>query len=252
MYKISDYPEIQNNFYLTGKNCGASKKLLGNVSILTVFVKQRENDWSEDTKNRYYKCMRNATAWLEKEAKRYGARLKINCVHLETSVSERADARKGFELLKNYFHTSSMQKLHTYYEQSLNVDEIPIIIAFEREGRSFAYKQCSCQKETVQEQTVIFFNKNSRWMAETIAHELLHQFGAADYYYPDSVKAIARRYFGKSLMLDLDSPVLDDLSAYVVGWKDTISAASYWFLRETNWMTMERSDREIDLQWKSS
>ena len=61
--------------------------------------------------------------------------------------------------------------------------------------------------------------------SDTVAHETLHLFGAEDYYYPDSRKALAKQVYPTDIMLcamsDLAYFTLDSYTAYCVGWTDT-------------------------------
>ena len=85
----------------------------------------------------------------------------------------------------------------------------------------------------------------------TIAHELLHQFGAIDFYFPREIEAIAKKYIGDSIMCNSSVDTVDDLTAYLVGWKDTVSENSYLFLKETMWMSAERFKEAKKSEWKS-
>ena len=65
-----------------------------------------------------------------------------------------------------------------------------------------------------------------------LTHELFHQFGAIDLYNQEGVEKVALKYFPNSDMLTV-SHVIDDLTAYLVGWTDTLSAKAQKFLKET-------------------
>lgn len=251
MYKISDYPQIQNNFFLSGRNVGASKKLVGNVNLLTVFLKRFSTDWSDSMKDRYYACVREATELLMCEAKKYGVSLNIKCFHLETSVSPTSSPMDGFNLVKDYFREKTMEGIQKHYENRMGVDEVPIILAFNETGRSFTYKKNEKELYDTQEISVVFFeeNESSVLVKRTIAHELLHQFGAIDFYFPSEIKEIAKKYIGDSIMREGSALTVDDLTAYLIGWKDTISANSYWFLKETMWMNATRFQNAKRIEW---
>ena len=251
MYKISDYPQIQNNFFLGGRNTGASRKLVGDVNVVTVFLKRRPTDWSGSVKTLYYSTINNALNLLMKEATKYGVSLNLKPLYLETTVPADVDSHKGYDIVKDYFHRSTMEELQSYYESNMGVDEVPIILAFEGEDISFAFKDNANLNYKSQELSVIFFNRNDdlTYKKHTIAHELLHQFGAIDYYYPKSVTDVAKKYLHNSIM-GIGSHVVDDFTAYLIGWKDTISAGTYWFLKETMWMNGQRYAEEVRNEWK--
>jgi hypothetical protein len=60
--------------------------------------------------------------------------------------------------------------------------------------------------------------------AATIAHEILHLFGAEDYYTPNARKALANKTYPKDIMLEARDDVskndIGDLTAYSIGWTD--------------------------------
>ncbi len=250
MYKISDYPQIQGNFFLSGRNAGASKKLLGNVDLLTVLLKRSRDDWSAQTQNGYYAAVKEAAELIMKEAARYGASLRIRSFHLETTVSPTASPKDGCALVKDYFHKDTVAELQEHYKKTMKADAIPVILAFNEAGRSFAFKKNTAESFDTQEISVLFFKDGGdpTDTRHTIAHELLHQFGAIDYYFPEEVKRTAQKYIGDSIM-GIGKPVVDDLTAYLIGWKDTVSANSYWFLKETMWVNAEKFNEAKTKQW---
>jgi hypothetical protein len=194
--------------------------------------------------------MKQVASFLESEARRYGAYLKINDLYLETEVPYNANPHSGFSLVKDYFHSSDMESLQEYYEARMNVNEVPIILAFNESGRSFAFKKNLNDRYNTQETSVVFFENDEgpEYYKKTIVHELLHQFGAIDYYYPKAVTETAKKYLYNSIM-GIGQPVVDDFTAYLIGWKDTISANTYWFLKETMWMNAERYEEELRKEW---
>ena len=62
--------------------------------------------------------------------------------------------------------------------------------------------------------------------SDTIAHELLHLFGAEDFYYPESREALAKEVYPEDIMLcdmpDLDHFTLGEYTAYTLGWTDSV------------------------------
>ena len=49
--------------------------------------------------------------------------------------------------------------------------------------------------------------------------------------------------------MGIGKPVVDDFTAYIIGWKDTISANTYWFLKETMWMNDKEFQKALDDAW---
>ncbi len=247
MYRVEDYPQIQGNYFLAGKGAGPSSRLRGDVAILSCFMRRSPNDFSETTRNQYYMEAHKAIAALEKEAKRYGIPLKIKGYHFTIDVPPNANPRDGFNLAKKFFSMDSVVQAQLNYEAHLNMDEAPFLFIFDEDNRSFAWKQ-SEYTSYVNELSVIFKNR-TKFSCDTIVHELLHQFGAADLYFPETIRTCADKYLGPSIM-GMQGKKVDDLTAYLIGWKDTISANTYHFLKETMWMTKERYEQAIADEWK--
>ncbi len=249
MYSISDFPEIKNNFYLGSRNAGPSKKFCGKVAIITVFAKQKPDDWLPSEKKKYFSEMNKSTALLMKEAKRYGAYLEIKKYEAEISLPANANPSRGFQLIKEEFCRSTMNELQYHYEKEFGVNEAVFILAFNRNARSFAHESSTPYSNT-DEISIIFFDPSVRKeCAHTISHEVLHQFGAQDYYYPEMVTQAAKYCFKQSIM-GLGGDVVDDLTAYLIGWKNTISEMSYTFLKSTMWMTVEKYNKALEAEWK--
>ena len=82
----------------------------------------------------------------------------------------------------------------------------------------------------------------------TIAHEMLHPFGADDLYFPydtDTARAeLAKEYFPDDIMLRVD-PLLSTLTigaytAYKVGWTDSLDPKYEVFLAEGSASEIQR------------
>ena len=249
MYRPEDYPQIRDHLYLKGRGKGASKVLTGKVALITVYMSRKSSDWSESVRDAYVRSVWTAIEALQKEAVRYGASLSITPYHFDHTVSPKADPHDKFNLIKDRFDVTTMEQLQTKYEKHLGVDEAIFVLAFDGEGRSFASRQKS--NGPVDEISVVFIDssRSENSMAYTIAHELLHQFGAADYYFPGEMESLATRYFGKTIMNDHGCLSVDELTAYLVGWTDTVTAYGWWFMKESMWLTEEVWQKALDDIW---
>ena len=190
---------------------------------------------------------------LMSEANRYGASLQIKGCHLEMNVSPKASPRDGFSLVVDNFRSKTVEQLQEYYKERKGIDSIPLILAFNEAGRCFSYSRNNKRKGDVQEISVVFYegNKMPEVLSRAIAHEVLHQFGAIDFYFPQEVESIAKKYIGSSIMGGSSSLTVDDLTAYLVGWKDTVSASSYEFLRDTMWVNEACDEAAKHKEWFS-
>lgn len=250
MYYIESYPELKCNFFLAGRDAGASRKLRNKVALLTVFLKRKPGDWPEARKEAFFAAINHSEDFLTGEAQRYGAPLEMSGYYFETEVPEDADPKSGFDLIKDYFQASDMESLQRTYEESLHVNEAVFLLLFDSGGRSFAVKEDKCDGYASQELSVIFFvGSDEEELSFAITHELLHQFGAVDFYFPKQVRQTAEKYLPDSVMCSRCNTV-DDLTAYLVGWKNTVSSNALWFLRDTMWITPKVYSDLLSEEWK--
>lgn len=246
MHRPEIDPAVKNNYYLGGKNCGACRALRGKVGIFTCFLITDPADFSEKTRQQYYGVMNEAVRWLETEAKKRGASLELVPYQFTIETGPLKPGWLGFHTIKNYFNATSMEALQKHYEQKMGLDDVVFLLAVDKQDRSYAYQQ---ERGTpVNECSTIFRDRNGYHMF-TIIHELLHQFGAADLYFPDRVHTVARRC-GLAGVMTGESFAMDDLTAYLVGWSDTVSHKAYQFLKETMWVTKELRTKSLSEQWR--
>lgn len=250
MYKLGN--DVKDNFYLGARGVGASKKLLGNVEILSVFISEEKGEWPSLQKNGYFSAIKKASDFLMREAKRYGATLNITGSHFDTTIPSGTNHKDGYEIVKDFFNRDTVQEAQEYYENKGDFDETPFILVFNKRGRSFARKRNVNAQYDAEEISVVYYDKTNRDenAVAVIVHELLHQFGATDFYFPSRVKKVATKYIGKSIMTSYDDLHIDDLTAYLIGWKDTISRDSYQFLKDTMWMNKREYYKAVDDEWK--
>lgn len=244
---IESYEKIKDSFFLQSRNVGASKKLVGKVGLITVYGRKTNQCWSEKSKREYELTLERTKKFLESEAKRYGAVLHIDFYYLDVNLDENFDRFRCFEFIKKELGGNTMEQIQCSFERFYKVDEAPVIVAYDEVGRSSAVMQRSAIYSR-NEISSIFKNSNG-FSYTTIAHEILHQFGAADYYFPQKIEKIAKKYFPNSVMGN-GTNIVDELTAYLVGWTDVISKDAYAFLNDTMWYTEQRHNEELEKEWK--
>jgi hypothetical protein len=119
MYRVEDYPEIQNNFFLKSRAIGASRKLCGKIGIITCFMKRRGSDFSDRVKNQYYAELNAAIDWLKSEALRYGRKLEIDHFHYDIDVPANAEPKDDYKLIKSFLNSESMDSTQSYLENKM-------------------------------------------------------------------------------------------------------------------------------------
>ncbi len=225
---------VKDHWWLRCRDTGPSRKLLGKVHIYVVFVECKDSHWSEAYKSTYKTGMREAIRRLTEEAASYGVKLELDYAMFDMAVPSTYTG-DPMDYWKIYFCRNSIQELQDHYESKYGYRETPFMFIFNLEGRSYAYCDKNDDGWITNEMSVIY----RPFSAHAIMHELLHQFGARDYYFPEWVAEIARHYFPDSVMLSSSGMKVDDLTAYLVGWQDTISVQSYWLLQRTLGLTWE-------------
>lgn len=248
MYRIEDCPEILANYYLSGRSRGSSLKLCGKVMIISCLLKRSEGEFDQRAVFQYFEELNRACEMLEREARRLDAELSFENRHFNIDLPPTVDPRKGFSLLKNFLTLKTTKQAKQYYGPRFGADETPFILVFDEWNRSFSWEQTKFNKRYVNEVSVIFRDQHAfSW--RTIAHELLHQYGAVDFYFPDETQRCADACLGESIM-GYHGERVDDLTAYLVGWTDILSDGAYRFLKETMWMTYERNMQEMSRTWE--
>ena len=53
MYRVENYPQIKDNFYLKARNVGASRILNGDIEVIICYMKTKPTDFSKTTKAQF-------------------------------------------------------------------------------------------------------------------------------------------------------------------------------------------------------
>lgn len=241
-------------------DAGSCYRLEGNPYVITIFLDDDVSCWPEDKALAYLQqvvipgqkfIQDNAAAWnveLEFENGYYASYghperpVKYDGVvetlmdgNYSKDILEQAALSLGFD---------SAQHMNERLQDFSGQDQIVYLLMLNKGGRS--YSMCYSRsnfavntRDQALEYCVIFtgFTDTSGDTAsDTIAHEMLHLFGAQDYYMPDSRKALAAASYPEDIMLcampDLEYFSLGDLTAYGVGWHDNapevLSNPDWW------------------------
>lgn len=82
----------------------------------------------------------------------------------------------------------------------------------------------------------------------TFIHELLHLFGAEDFYYPPVVEKAADKWLPDSIMNE--GHTIDALTRVLVGWDTWLSGNAEGFLNDTKGVTEKELDEACAAEWK--
>ena len=227
--------ELHGNFFLQQKENGCCKSLTGSVAISVVMVSDSVSQWDEEAATNLKASLMTYTQDIINDAKAYETALSFRLNYYSVRVAEDltnvgAEANWQDTVLEKA-GLPPLDELHSSQTEKYFTKEAPVVFAFNRTGRSYA----SCGKNDF----VVLYNKDN---FDAFQHELSHVFGAKDFYYPESVKSVAETYLPNSIMCTGEE--VDPLTAYLIGWTDTLTDDVLQFLRQTNDCSQEYMDEE--------
>ena len=83
---------------------------------------------------------------------------------------------------------------------------------------------------------------------QTFLHELLHLFGAEDFYFPPAIEKAAEKWLPGSIMNGGDT--IDDLTRVLIGWDEHLSGNAECFLNDIRDVTEKEIDKACAAEWK--
>ena len=148
---------------------------------------------------------------------------------------------------------TAVAKLQNEFRKANGYDETPLLFVWNRDFRSSAHQSGSestarrvGEWATIALWDDIFKNPHGAW--RTLLHELLHLFGAEDFYYPAAIKTAAEKWLPGSIMNGGDS--IDDLTRVLIGWDDRLTSNAVDFLEATKHVTDKEVDEANRAEWK--
>lgn len=215
---------------LEDRDRGACGMLRGDIELTVVFLTVEGEPWTIEHLGGTIGSVTGAIATLHEEAAAHGVELNITPVYYSTTFHGDVDSENWFE--------NAIATIPEFAGQT-DWEDRPVLFALNIEGRSFARTGGSVREY------VIFYIEND---AGTVRHELLHLYGAEDFYFQEDVEAAAGEYFPDSVMLNSDyDSVVDPLTAYLVGWTDEPDAQATAFLNAIASLTNEEVEIARDL-----
>ncbi len=244
---ITDMDQDQKRPNYALGNC---RKLEGNPVVVLLFVDDRESTWTaEEVEAFTQEHVLVGLEFLEKQAKLWG-------VHLDFTVESYSTPFSGYELAydgvvnTNLFVGGSTKdvlgqaatdigcasdwELYSYYKSKHPDDDIIFLNLLNKAGISYARHAISTGYSAYSEHCVIFtdyLDGTGGSRASTVAHEILHLFGAEDFYTPSSREALALQQYPDDIMLlrfnEMDDHDLGDCTAFSVGWTNRVPSVCY-------------------------
>ena len=232
------------------ENKGICYDMKNDFYILFIFMDDDESHWNETSiSDFWHKNIESATAYLEKWANHYGHPIKIEKAYYATGVGNLNINYNGSviaDLFKENPGNQHMRQamtclgfedlnsLHQYMKNFSKKEQIAYVVAFNKPGISF----CTTDYEKVNgdyfKYCILFstYPTCEEGVDTGLVHEILHLFGAEDYYDPYQKlplrKVMAEKLCPNDIMLktytDIEYNEINEFTAYSVGWIDTLPA----------------------------
>ena len=194
---------------------GSARILRGRVAVGHLFVNEEDRFWTAAGMDHAMEVARQATRWLEAQARSHGAELQIEDLTLgSTRPGPRVPPTGGLP-------GRVMREALAFVGEARAAGGACLVLHLASIERSHARPDyLGCRRPEPVELCLV------RWDAppSVIAHELLHLFGGDDHYHcASAVERDAKRaLIGRSIMFDSDAPldrlVVDGVTAQCVGW----------------------------------
>lgn len=247
--------------YRKNYNCGNNKKLEGNITVHCFFVNDNDSkNWAVLWANWYVTTqIKQALDFLKAEAAKYGKTVNFipkyyldastpnNTTNIEYNKSysmkydgiidtDASDGNYTFNALDavaSNMGCNAAFNLNASLEYETGTENIFLIFA-NKQGRSYSNYSDDDGKLFTEHSIIFAYDLNrspetgipSGYTSLTIAHEILHCYGAEDFYAPDNRNQLACLYYPNDVMLKIYPPVSDgnigDLTAFQIGWTDTV------------------------------
>ncbi len=231
----SRVPEkYKDHYFLKDVGRGGCDTLTGSLLITFVFLDDSVSSWDEASKNEAMTTLKTHLEELKSDAASHGVNLEIK-YQFTKSTAPGADIYYG---MKSYSWDSDAFKAAGFsdpagtnnaLEAQYGVDDAPVIFLLNKDGRPYT-------------SSIGYGNNMTEYCVltntlEQFKHELFHCYGAVDYYFPEEVTDSAEKYFGLSVMQNSFEGTTDSLTAFIIGWEDTLDANAKGFLDDTDHLT---------------
>ena len=224
---------------------GTNKDLEGNPYVILIFMDDDESYWTDEA---YSSAWQNTIApglqFLEEWAGRWGVSLDFTegvyrtennrVVRYHGTVANIDEASYSKDVLEQAAKSigfSSAKEMHQHLKNYSGCEEVICMVLLNKDGRSYSLNDEIDDGYEYLEYCVVYScGTGYKYEAtpSTVAHELLHAYGAMDYYdpygdYPNR-KVLAERLFYDDIMLrtyyDPSYNTVGSYTAYSVGWSD--------------------------------
>ena len=216
--------EFDDHVMLQSMKEGSCQTLTGNVRLI-VFAVDTPQAKAADVFTDLEQMVARACDRLKQEALSYGVEITVTPTFY--TVSAEAPEQVTSEWVKTV--SAQVKDLSKYGRFSWS--NAPLVIFIPEYGRAYAQQQNKLDTEFV-----VIFDGDAEI---DLCHEVLHLYGAEDFYVHDDIRVKAQEVFPESIMLNTrDGCSVDSLTAYLVGWQKEMDTQTADFLSATAHITL--------------
>jgi len=231
-------------------NQGSCQNLKESPYILFLFIDDDESSWdNKEIKRAWDHEIKDALDFIESKAKVYGVDLKFKRGYYSTNTERKTKVKYDGIIVKNLMESSatedaleqaskslgfkSMTAMHEYLKSHTGYNQIAYVVMMNKDGRSYCMNHTQSRGNPNFLEHVMMFRRflgTNNSYAGPIAHEILHLFGAEDYYdpyknRPERLK-LAKVIYPKDIMMishrEINQLELGAYTAYTIGWLDAL------------------------------
>lgn len=235
-------------------NSGNCRRLAGKPFVMVIYLDDDVSSWTEEEVGIYSEnLIYPALEFLEDNAAKWDVPLCLKTGYYATyghpdrpvkydgvidTFEDGTISRDILDQAAKSIGFASKEDMHDHLTEFAGTDQIAYVVMVDKGGRSYSlpYKgrNRNAGSDYELEYAVVFsgFTDTSRDSAsDTVAHELLHLFGAEDFYYPAGREKLAKKLYPDDIMLcaksDLQYFTLEDYTAFTLGWTDAVPEVCY-------------------------
>jgi hypothetical protein len=212
---------------LSAQSRPSLNSLEGEVYQLRIFLNDSLYTWSEEDKDQQIDYVDRANVWLQDKAYTYDDKLKFVTEEVDSIIYNPvidADIFNSFSMIMGV-EKSGFEKKYVPKQYRNNYH---VVFISPKDGRSYAAHKHRWSADGVGHTVVFDSNRSSSQMPLVYAHEILHLYGANDFYTEDGERVKTfykiKSLFPKEVMLStfqpLDTAELCDYTAWLVGWEE--------------------------------
>lgn len=201
------------------RGLGSSGYLKDDVVLTLILANDGESSWSQEEADAFLRDIYTDIDDLTNCAKQWGTELNVTVRTIHCTLEGPMQPAMAYRSLGYILAEAGYPSYQTgkYLREETGADSVPVAIAFNKNGRSYA---CPDSNEENVEACYLFSG------GYAFKHELLHLFGAVDYYYHNLMTSFVKELMKESIMLESENDHVDDFTAYLVGWTDEMKSTS--------------------------